>query len=87
MTNIILAILAIARAVPVIAEFLEKLSVAFTASRLASFRKENLEALRKAVKEYDQRDLEKAIGNPNAGEPSGDAGSEIVDSIPPGVNS
>ena len=79
-------ILAIAKAVPIINLWIEQLSSAYMVSRMASLKKENLEALRKALNEHDQRDLEKAIGNPHSGEASGDAGSVIINQPPPGVS-
>jgi hypothetical protein len=74
-------ILAIAKAIPVIDKWLDALTVA----RIESMKKTQREALRKALDEHDQRDLEKAIGSPGAGEPSGNPDSVISDTPPPGV--
>ena len=51
-----------------------------------SLAKANVEALRKVLKDHDQRDLEKAIGSPNPGEASGDRGATIQPGPPPGVH-
>lgn len=53
--------------------------------KIASMKRENREAIRKALHEQDQRDLEGAVGNPYPGEPSGDDGVTIVDAPPPGA--
>lgn len=85
MGSIIAAILAIAKAIPVIDTWIEQLSAAYVASRLATMKKENSDAIRKALVDHDQRDLEKAIGSPNAGQKSGDSGAVITDKPPPNV--
>lgn len=84
--QVIAAIIAIAKAVPVIDSWLQQLVAAYTAARIASMKKENRDAIRKAVQEQDQRDLESAVGNPNPGEPSNAPGSEIISGPPPGVS-
>ncbi len=87
MLSVFSTILAILKAVPVIEGWVQDFFVFYTQARLDAMRSENREALKKAFLEKDQRDLEKAIGNPTPGEESGNAGSEIKDTLPPGVNS
>lgn len=68
-------------AVPAIKDWVEKLIALYVATRIASMKQENREAIKKALIEHNQIPLEQAIGNPHAGEPSGVPGSVIVDSI------
>jgi len=86
MGAVISAILALAKAIPIINQWIEELTTAYAVSKMAALKKENLDAIRKAINERDQRDLEKAVGNHHPGEPSGDAGSVIIDEPPPGVH-
>jgi hypothetical protein len=82
---IINEILAIAKAIPVVDSWIQALVVAYTALEISNMEKENREAVRKALYEHDQRELEKAVGNPNPGEISGDPGAVVVDAPPPNV--
>lgn len=45
-------------------------------------KKEGREAIRKSLDEHDQRNIEKIIGSPTAGKPSGDPGAVVVDKPP-----
>lgn len=76
-------IIALLKAIPIIDGWFQQLVAAYTASQIASMKKENRDAIRKAIIEHDQRGLEEAIGNPNPGEASGDSGAVIVDAPPP----
>lgn len=80
MATIFAGIVAIAAAVPVIDKWLQSFVAFYAASQLSRMKKENIDAIREAFYEHDQRGIEKAFGNPNAGEPSGVG--IIVDSIP-----
>lgn len=51
-------------------------------ARIREMKKENRDALKKAIDEQDQRDLEIAIGSTNAGEVSNTPGSVVVDDLP-----
>lgn len=82
MGTAITIILGILKAIPILDAWFQQLSTAYTVGKIASFKKENLEALRKAINEKDQRDLEAAVGNPHPGEASGDAGAVIIDAPP-----
>ena len=58
---------------------IEAFIVYWTKLNIDRMREENRLALRKALDEKDQRDLEKALGSPKAGLPSGNEGSIILD--------
>ena len=79
------ALVAFARAVPILDSWLQQFVAWYTQTQMASMKKENRDAVIQAVKDHDQRPIEVVIGNPNAGEPSGVPGSIIGDNPPPGV--
>lgn len=79
------AIISFITLIPQLKAWFDDLVAAYVALKLASMKQENRDALKKALTEYDQRDLEKAIGSPNPGEASGDAGATIIDHVPPGM--
>lgn len=83
--DIISIILGILKAIPIIDSWYQKLSAAYIADAIARMKSENLDAIRKAITNHDQRDLEAAVGNPHPGEVSGDAGSTIEPTEPPGA--
>lgn len=78
--SIITGIVGLIKAIPVFDSWFQQLAALYVQSAIHSMQKENVDALRKAINEKDQRDLEKAIGNPNHGAPSGYG--TIRDSIP-----
>ncbi len=75
-------ILAIIKAVPSLKSWWDQLVALYVADQLDKFQKADRDAIRKAVYEHDQRDLEGQIGNINPGKPSGLPGTHIVDSLP-----
>lgn len=83
--DILAGIIGLIKAIPIVDRWFQQLLVAYTNARIDSMSKENREALRKAFKEHDQRELEKAMGSVQAGQPSGNAGAVIVDQPPPNV--
>lgn len=86
MGSIIAGIIAIAKAIPALRDILNQLSAAWMAMEYANLRQEQRDAIKKAIGEHDQRDLEKSIGNPKAGMPSGDDGAVVLPGKPPGVH-
>jgi hypothetical protein len=80
--EIISLLLALFRAIPILDKWFQTLMVEWFNRSVDKMQTENLAAIKKALSDYDQRELEKAIGNPNAGEPSGNPGSTIVDELP-----
>jgi len=75
------AILAVIKAIPALKSWWDEFAAWYVAHEIASMKKELSEAIYAASK-GDQRNLEKFIGSPRAGLPSGEHGSEIVDSLP-----
>lgn len=82
MGSIISGIIAVAKAVPIFDKWLGQLFVAYAQIRIASMKKENVQAIKAAIEAYDQRAAEIAIGSPHAGEPTNLPGSIIVDTLP-----
>ena len=82
MGTILSLVLAIIRAIPSLKGFFDAFVKGYVNRNVDSMAKEDREALRKAFEEQDQRDLEKAMGNQNAGKEVPATGSEIVDSLP-----
>jgi hypothetical protein len=73
---------ALFKAFPVMQGWWNALVAAYIQKQADKFDKAVMDGIRKAIYEQDQRDLEKAIGNPNAGKPVPLPGSEIVDDLP-----
>lgn len=70
--SIISGIVALFRAVPVLDSWFKSLMQAYFEMKLEEHDKNFVEAIRKIVLENDQRNLEHAIGSPNAGKPDQD---------------
>jgi hypothetical protein len=75
------AIVSLIKAIPIINGWFEKIAEYWYEQRIIAMKKELADAIEKA-RQGDQRDLEKYIGSPRAGKPSGLPGSELVDSLP-----
>jgi hypothetical protein len=60
----------------------EGLMVVYVQAKVASMKKENRDAIIEAFIKHDQRAIEKALGNTNAGGASNAPGSQIVDDLP-----
>lgn len=75
-------VVAFIKAVPVIKKWVEQLIALYVAQQIKAMREADREAIRKAVYDFDQRDLEKQIGSTKPGEPSGLPGTHIRDSLP-----
>jgi hypothetical protein len=84
-SSIVAIILGLLQAIPILDRWFQQIAVAYARIRLDQMKKENLDAIRKAIEEHDQRNLETVIGSPTAGKPSGDPGAVIVDRPPPNV--
>ena len=76
------AILAIIKAIPIIDSWVQKFVGFYVERQIAALKVEIRNAIKKAVEVQDQRDLEKAVGNANAGEPSGLDGVVTRDDLP-----
>lgn len=81
-SSILSLLTAIFKAIPVLKGFWDEMVTAYINSQIATMKKENREAIRKAIYEQDQRDIESAIGSPTAGEQSGLPGAVVVDELP-----
>ena len=79
-------LLGILDAIPTVRMFYEAFAAYYIRTKITAMQKENRDAIRKAVLEQDQIDLEKALGNPNAGEPSGIDGVIVRPDAPWGVH-
>lgn len=82
MASFIAGVIALAKAVPIIDGWIQMLMKEYFKSQIESMKKENLDAIRQAIDDHDQRYLEKLIGSKKAGELSGTPGAVIVDHIP-----
>lgn len=76
------AVLALIKAIPVFQQWVERFMAWYIERQIAGMRQENRDAIRKAFEQHDTRDLEKAIGNPHAGEPSELPGTVVRDTLP-----
>ncbi len=80
--NPIMAVYTIIKAWPTLKSWVESFMKFYVEREIANMKKEDREAIKKAINEQDQRDLEKQIGYSKAGEASGLPGAVIVDSLP-----
>lgn len=80
--TILAIIMAIAKDVPIVDGWIKQLTTAYMLAKIAKMDKANRDALKKAIEEGDQRDLEIAMGSSGAGEMSGVPGSVVVDKLP-----
>lgn len=74
--------IAFLKSFPTLLKLLDKAVVWYTGWRIKDMHSDVREGLKKAIEQDDQRDLEEAIGNPDAGEPVDIPGTSIVDSLP-----
>lgn len=70
--TILSGIVALLKAVPILDSWFKELLNLYFQMKLEQHDKDFIEAIRKIVFEKDQRDLERAIGSPNAGKPDKD---------------
>lgn len=85
MSQVFAFIFALLKAIPVLKGWVDQFTVWYIQKGVADLKEADRAALRKAIDEQDQRDLEKQIGDKNPGAPSFLPGTTIVDSLP-GVN-
>jgi hypothetical protein len=71
-------IIAIITAIPKVKELWDQLLAYYVSSKIDDLHEADREAIRKAVYEHDQRDLERQIGNPYPGERSLLPGTYVV---------
>jgi len=70
--TILSGIVALLKAVPILDSWFKSLLDLYFQMKLEEHDKAFIEAIRKLIVEHDQRDLERAIGSPNAGKPDKD---------------
>lgn len=75
-------ILALLKLFPTLKKLWDQLVSEYVAAEIAKMKAEQKAAIKKAVNEQDQRDIENAIHSPRAGEVSGVPGTELVDDLP-----
>jgi len=68
--------------IPGIKSLLDRAIGVYLQAYLEGMRDQNREAIKRAVALADQRELEKVINSPTAGELSGISGTEVRDSLP-----
>lgn len=74
--------LTIIKAIPAVRSAFELLVALYIKQEIARMKKENVEVIKKAFIENDQREIERSMGSSRAGLPSGNPGSETRDSLP-----
>jgi len=81
-TIIVTFLTSLFQAVPTLKKTWDDIVAAYVNSQIESMTAENLAAIRKAIDEKDQRDLEKALKSPRAGAPSDIPGVSHVSELP-----
>jgi hypothetical protein len=75
------SIIAIIKIIPAIKSAFDDLVAFYVRQEIAEMKAGNRAAIKKALEHHDQRDIEKQMGNPNAGGPSGVPGTVIRDDL------
>lgn len=81
-TSVLAILRAIFKAIPSIQDIWDRLLALYVQSQIDSFDAAIVDGIRQALADHDQRQLEKTIGSPRAGVPSGAPGAEQVDKLP-----
>jgi flagellar biosynthesis protein FliP len=81
MAQVISLLISIFTAVPALKQLWDQIIAAYIATQINTIKEEYKAAIRKAIYEHDQRDLEQAMGSAKSGEASGISGAVIVDDI------
>lgn len=80
MASFFAGLVAFFKAIPALKDIFDKFIAFYIQRELENIKKENSDAIRRAVNEKDQRDIEKMLGSKHEGQPTGLG--EIVDSLP-----
>jgi hypothetical protein len=75
-------ILALLKAIPTLQKYFDQFLAWYVEREIASIKKEYRDAIERALASCDQRPIEEAMGNHNAGSIAPHAGTSIVDSLP-----
>lgn len=76
------AAIAIIKAIPTVERWFSQLATAYKSEEIEKMKRENADAIRKALLENDQRWIERVIKSQAAGKPSGVPSTEIRDTLP-----
>lgn len=79
--GILEGIIAFIKAIPIVDKWVQQFIAFYVNSQIDKMAQENRDAIKKAVERFDQRDLERAIGNPHAGGVAPVPDTVIVDHI------
>jgi len=79
--EIIAIIVGIVKAIPIIDSWFQQFMKFYVETQIANMKQENIEAIRKALLDHDQRPIEKALGVANPGELSLNPNTRVVDSV------
>ena len=82
MPNIFLFLYKLLKAIPSIKGWWDQFMAFYIAHEIEKLHEADKAAIRKAIYEHDQRDLERQIGNSNPGEVSNTPGAIIIDELP-----
>lgn len=75
--------MAIAKDIPIVQSWIQQLVTLYTVAQISNMSQENIDALKKAIEQQDQRDAETALGGSTiSGQLSGTPGSTVVDTLP-----
>jgi hypothetical protein len=72
---------AIFKTFPILKDLFDRFVAQYTQNQIANMKAEYQSAIKKAILDHDQIDLEKSLGSQFAGLPSGNAGSHVVDHV------
>ncbi len=75
-------IVAIIKAIPILKGWIDQAVALYLSHSIESMHESDRAAVKKAIYEHDQRDLEKQIGSTKAGKSSDLPGVELRDSLP-----
>lgn len=81
-TSILSLLLAIFKAIPTLKSWWDDLLVMYVTKAKNDITKDNVEAIKRALNEHDQRHIETQLGSETSGKPSGVEGTIIVNSLP-----
>lgn len=73
---------ALIKAIPIVKSWVDQFSAWYVERAIREMKDADKKALRKAVYDQDQRDLERQLGNSHPGEVSGIGGTDIVSTLP-----
>lgn len=74
-------IIAIIKAIPILQKWFEQLFALYINAQIDFMKADNVKAIRKAIDDKDQRDIERALQSTIAGKRSSEVSSVIIDDI------